>query len=96
MIHLPHSRSYLNNVPTSTLEEINQGIMAKEEQMRRHEAELRLHHAWRLRQPELRATNSYVANGKLKSAWLDYITKLFYFIYCTCSHVGVISVRSIV
>ncbi|KAJ0173046.1 hypothetical protein K1T71_011222 [Dendrolimus kikuchii] len=67
--------SYLNKVPTSTLEDINQGIMAKEEQLRRHEAELRLHHAWRLRQPELRATNSYVAHGKLKSAWMEQIVE---------------------
>ena len=65
----PLSSSYLNKVPTSTLQEINQGIMAKEEQLLRHEAELRLHHAWRLKQPELRAASSYVANGKLKSAW---------------------------
>lgn len=56
-------------MPTSTLKEINQGIIEKEEQLRRHEAELRLHHAWRLRQPEIRAASSYIANGKLKSAW---------------------------
>ncbi|XP_014356301.2 trichoplein keratin filament-binding protein [Papilio machaon] len=67
--------SYLNKVPTSTLQEINQGIMEKEEQLRRHEAELRLHHAWRLRQPELRAANTYVANGKLKSAWMEQIVE---------------------
>ena len=56
-------------MPTSTLQEINQGIMEKEEQLRKQEAELKLHHAWRLRQPELRAASSYIANGKLKSAW---------------------------
>ncbi|XP_026740572.1 trichoplein keratin filament-binding protein-like [Trichoplusia ni] len=67
--------SYLNKVPTSTLQEINQGIMEKEEQLRRHEAELRLHHAWRLRQPELRAATAYVANGKLKSAWMEQIVE---------------------
>ncbi|XP_068623693.1 trichoplein keratin filament-binding protein-like isoform X2 [Battus philenor] len=67
--------SYLNKVPTSTLKEINQGIMEKEEQLRRHEAELRLHHAWRLRQPELRAANTYVTNGKLKSAWMEQIVE---------------------
>uniref|UniRef100_A0A2A4J0N7 Trichoplein keratin filament-binding protein n=1 Tax=Heliothis virescens TaxID=7102 RepID=A0A2A4J0N7_HELVI len=67
--------SYLNKVPTSTLQEINQGIMAKEEQLLRHEAELRLHHAWRLRQPELRAASSYVANGKCKSAWMEQIVE---------------------
>ncbi|KAL0818253.1 hypothetical protein ABMA28_008746 [Loxostege sticticalis] len=67
--------SYLNKVPTSTLQEINQGIMEKEEQLRRHEAELRLHHAWRLRQPELRAASSYVASGKCKSAWMEQIVE---------------------
>ncbi|XP_028176036.1 trichoplein keratin filament-binding protein-like isoform X2 [Ostrinia furnacalis] len=67
--------SYLNKIPTSTLQEINQGIMAKEEQLRRHEAELRLHHAWRLRQPELRAASSYIAAGKCKSAWLEQIVE---------------------
>ncbi|XP_026314278.1 trichoplein keratin filament-binding protein isoform X2 [Hyposmocoma kahamanoa] len=67
--------SYLNNVPTSTLKEINQGIIEKEEQLRRHEAELRLHHAWRLRQPEIRAASSYIANGKLKSAWTEQIVE---------------------
>ncbi|CAH0402778.1 unnamed protein product [Chilo suppressalis] len=67
--------SYLNKVPTSTLQEINQGIVEKEEQLRRHEAELRLHHAWRLRQPELRAATSYVANGKCKSAWMEQIVE---------------------
>ncbi|KAF9805777.1 hypothetical protein SFRURICE_009409 [Spodoptera frugiperda] len=61
--------SYLNKVSTKTLQDINQGIMAKEEQLLRHEAELRLHHAWRMRQPELRAATSFVNNGKLKSAW---------------------------
>ncbi|XP_049879634.1 trichoplein keratin filament-binding protein-like [Pectinophora gossypiella] len=65
--------SYLNNVPTSALKEINQGIMEKEQQLRKHEAELRLHHAWRLRQPELRAARDYLANGKLKSAWMEQI-----------------------
>ncbi|CAG9791413.1 unnamed protein product [Diatraea saccharalis] len=67
--------SYLNNVSTATLQEINQGIVEKEEQLRRHEAELRLHHAWRLRQPELRAASSYVANGKCKSAWMEQIVE---------------------
>ncbi|XP_075984052.1 trichoplein keratin filament-binding protein isoform X2 [Anticarsia gemmatalis] len=67
--------SYLNKVPTSTLQEINQGIRDKEEQLRRHEAELRLHHAWRLRQPELRAASAYVANGKLKCAWMEQIVE---------------------
>ncbi|XP_063388986.1 cilia- and flagella-associated protein 53-like [Cydia fagiglandana] len=67
--------SYLNDVPTSTLKEINQGIMDKEEQLRRHEAELRLHHAWRLRQPELRAATAFVANGRLKSAWTQQIVE---------------------
>ncbi|KAG6446866.1 LOW QUALITY PROTEIN: trichoplein keratin filament-binding protein [Manduca sexta] len=67
--------SYLNKVPTSVLQDINQGIMEKEEQLRKHEAELRLHHAWRMRQPELRATNSYIANGKLKSAWMEQIVE---------------------
>lgn len=61
--------SYLNKVPTSTLQKINQGIIEKEEQLRKQEAELRIHHAWRLRQPELHAANTYLANGKLKSAW---------------------------
>ncbi|KAJ8712992.1 hypothetical protein PYW08_008296 [Mythimna loreyi] len=67
--------SYLNKVPTSALKEINQGIMAKEEQLLRHEAELRLHHAWRLKQPELRAASAYVANGKMKSAWMEQIVE---------------------
>ncbi|KAL4711882.1 hypothetical protein ACJJTC_006051 [Scirpophaga incertulas] len=67
--------SYLNKVSTSTLEDINQGIVEKEEQLRKHEAELRLHHAWRLRQPELRAASSYVANGKCKSAWMEQIVE---------------------
>ncbi|CAH2052049.1 unnamed protein product, partial [Iphiclides podalirius] len=67
--------SYLNKVPTSTLQEINQGIMEKEEQLRKQEAELRIHHAWRLRQPELRAANTYIANGKLKSAWMEQIVE---------------------
>ncbi|XP_045486973.1 trichoplein keratin filament-binding protein isoform X1 [Pieris rapae] len=67
--------SYLNKVPTSTLQEINQGIIEKEEQLRRQEAELKLHHAWRLRQPELKAACSYIANGKLKSAWLEQIVE---------------------
>ncbi|CAG4932726.1 unnamed protein product [Colias eurytheme] len=67
--------SYLNKVPTSTLQEINQGIMEKEEQLRKQEAELKLYHAWRLRQPELRAASSYMANGKLKSAWLEQIVE---------------------
>lgn len=67
--------SYLNKVPTSTLQDINQGIIEKEEQLRKHEAELRLHHAWRLRQPELRAANSYIANGKLKSAWMEQLVE---------------------
>ncbi|CAH1641185.1 unnamed protein product [Spodoptera littoralis] len=67
--------SYLNKVPTKTLQDINQGIMAKEEQLLRHEAELRLHHAWRMRQPELRAATSYVNNGKLKSAWMEQIVE---------------------
>ncbi|CAG5044326.1 unnamed protein product [Parnassius apollo] len=67
--------SFLNKVPTSTLQDINQGIMQKEEQLQRQEAELRLHHAWRLRQPELRAANTYVANGKLKSAWMKQIVE---------------------
>ncbi|XP_072934462.1 trichoplein keratin filament-binding protein-like [Epargyreus clarus] len=67
--------SYLNKVPTSTLQNINQGIMEKEEQLRRQEAELRLHHAWRLQQPELRAASSYMAHGKLKSAWMEQIVE---------------------
>ncbi|XP_059050674.1 trichoplein keratin filament-binding protein-like [Achroia grisella] len=67
--------SYLNRVPTSTLQEINQGIIEKEEQLRRQEAELKLHHAWRLRQPELRAASSYIANGKLKSTWMEQIVE---------------------
>ncbi|CAB3246282.1 unnamed protein product [Arctia plantaginis] len=67
--------SYLNKVPTSTLKDINQGIVEKEEQLRRHEAELRLHHAWRLRQPELRAATAYVANNKLKCAWMEQIVE---------------------
>ncbi|XP_004928902.1 trichoplein keratin filament-binding protein [Bombyx mori] len=67
--------SYLNKVPTSMLQDINQGIIEKEEQLRKHEAELRLHHAWRLRQPELRAANSYIANGKLKSAWMEQLVE---------------------
>ncbi|KAI8442246.1 hypothetical protein MSG28_005817 [Choristoneura fumiferana] len=67
--------SYLNDVPTSTLKDINQGIIDKEEQLRRHEAELRLHHAWRLRQPELRAASAYIASGKLKSAWTQQIVE---------------------
>ncbi|CAH0713787.1 unnamed protein product, partial [Brenthis ino] len=67
--------SYLNKVPTSTLQEINQGIMEKEEQLRKQEAELKLYHAWRLRQPELRAASSYIANGKLKSAWMEQIVE---------------------
>ncbi|XP_023943868.2 trichoplein keratin filament-binding protein [Bicyclus anynana] len=67
--------SYLNKVPTSTLQEINQGIMEKEAQMRKQEAELKLYHAWRLRQPELRAASSYIANGKLKSAWMEQIVE---------------------
>ncbi|KAJ2942862.1 hypothetical protein O0L34_g15052 [Tuta absoluta] len=67
--------SYLNDVPTSTLKEINQGIMDKEEQLRKHEAELRLHHAWRLRQPELRAASSYIQHGKLKTAWMEQIVE---------------------
>lgn len=67
--------SYINKVPTSTLQEINQGIVEKEEQLRRHEAELRLHHAWRLRQPELRAATAYVNNGKLKRAWMEQIVE---------------------
>ncbi|XP_053617539.1 trichoplein keratin filament-binding protein-like [Plodia interpunctella] len=67
--------SYLNKVPTSTLQEINQGIVDKEEQLRRQQAELRLHHAWRLRQPELRAASSYIASGKLKSAWMEQLVE---------------------
>ncbi|CAG9104565.1 unnamed protein product [Plutella xylostella] len=49
--------------------------MAKEESLRRQEAELRLHHAWRLQQPELRAAQTYIANGKLKSAWTQQIVE---------------------
>ncbi|XP_046964420.1 trichoplein keratin filament-binding protein-like [Vanessa cardui] len=67
--------SYLNNVSTSTLQEINQGIREKEEQLRKQEAELKLYHAWRLRQPELRAASSYIANGRLKSAWMEQIVE---------------------
>nr|XP_013189573.1 unnamed protein product [Amyelois transitella] len=67
--------SYLNKVPTSTLQDINQGIVEKEEQLRRQQAELQLHHAWRLRQPELRAASSYIANGKLKSAWMQQLVE---------------------
>ncbi|CAK1541600.1 unnamed protein product [Leptosia nina] len=67
--------SYLNKVSTTTLQEINQGIIEKEEQLRRQEAELKLYHAWRLRQPELRAASSYIANGKLKSAWFQQIVE---------------------
>ncbi|XP_034827520.1 trichoplein keratin filament-binding protein-like [Maniola hyperantus] len=67
--------SYLNKVPTSTLQAINQGIVEKEEQMRKQEAELKLYHAWRLRQPELRAASSYIANGRLKSAWMEQIVE---------------------
>ncbi|KAM3963829.1 trichoplein keratin filament-binding protein [Aphomia sociella] len=67
--------SYLNKVPTSTLQEINMGIMEKEEQLRRQEAELKLHHAWRMRQPEIRAASSYIANGRCKSAWMEQIVE---------------------
>ncbi|CAH2093835.1 unnamed protein product [Euphydryas editha] len=67
--------SYLNKVPTSTLQKINQGIIEKEEQLRKQEAELKLYHAWRLRQPELKAASSYIANGKLKSAWMEQIVE---------------------
>ncbi|CAG9559079.1 unnamed protein product [Danaus chrysippus] len=67
--------SYLNDVPTSTLRDINQGIMAKEEQMRKQEAELKLYHAWRLRQPEIRAATTYVNGTKLKSAWMEQIVE---------------------
>ncbi|VVC95892.1 unnamed protein product, partial [Leptidea sinapis] len=67
--------SYLNKVPTSVLQDINHGIIEKEEQLRRQEAELKLYHAWRLRQPELRAASSHIANGKLKSAWMEQIVE---------------------
>ncbi|KAG7303481.1 hypothetical protein JYU34_012005 [Plutella xylostella] len=39
------------------------------------EESLRLHHAWRLQQPEPRAAHSYIANGKLKSAWTQQIVE---------------------
>ncbi|XP_041972039.1 trichoplein keratin filament-binding protein [Aricia agestis] len=65
--------SYLNQVSTSTLREINQGIIEKEQQLRKQEAELKLYHAWRMQQPEWQATKSYIASGKLKSAWTEQI-----------------------
>lgn len=63
--------SYLNEVSTSTLKEVNQGIQAKEEELRKKEAELRMYHLWRANHPAVREAETRARNGSLKTAWME-------------------------
>lgn len=64
-------RTKLDEIPTDVLKDVNIELKLKEEDRRRHEAELKLYHQWRRNNPIVRQYESKYKCKDLKLSWLD-------------------------
>lgn len=60
-----------DDIPTEILKEINVGIKEREEERRRHEAEMKLYHQWRINNPIVKKYENQFRSRDLKFSWLD-------------------------
>lgn len=63
--------SKLDDIPIEVLKDVNMELKLKEEERRRHEAELKLYHQWRRNNPIVRQYESKYRSKDIKLCWLD-------------------------
>lgn len=64
-------RKTCSDIPTELLKQVNTGLKIREEEKRKHEAELKLYHQWRINNPIVKQYESKFRSRDLKFSWLD-------------------------
>ncbi|CAH1976960.1 unnamed protein product [Acanthoscelides obtectus] len=61
----------VDSIPTEVLKEVNSEFKLREQDRKRHEAELQLYHQWRINNPIIRQYESKYQHKDSKLSWLD-------------------------
>nr|CAI5868021.1 unnamed protein product [Callosobruchus analis] len=67
--HSPMSN--VDSIPSEVLKEVNSELKLREQERKRHDAELQLYHQWRKNNPIIRQYESKYRHKDLKLSWLD-------------------------